>query len=187
MATTSTYLTFPSGKNNPACGIKEYLDAQAAADPIFALKYMSGKKTIVGAIQYIMSISMKGHPSNVRCHLKELHDTSNKKFGFIDTDNDADNRLAYDYFLNDELDFEPKADPKKDTKPKPVVDTPEAKLKALENIKKSVQDFKPKTQAPTSKAQAKPSKATKPVTQKPAPVQTKSEDIEIDLFAGMFD
>lgn len=166
MATEAKYITTPSGKNNPECGIKAYLDKVAMQDALFALKYMDGKKTIVGAIQYIMHVSMSDKPtSNVKAHIKNMQ-VDGKRFGFIDTDNDLDHQLAYSYFMDDTLMFEPTEKPAAPAAPA----TPAAQPAA------------PKAATPKA---AKP-KAAKPKTVATPTPQPKEDDEVIDLFAGLF-
>lgn len=162
---------------NPMCGIKAACDARAAIDPVFAAKYHSGKKTIMGAIQYVMGQLINGKAEeNIHLHEKNLMagGEGGKKMGFIDTDNAKDDALAIQYFLHDSLNCEPGA-----KVPTPVSDGAPVRKQPKDDADIDLDDFEEETaereawQSDVTPVKRKADKKVKPAStkneQKPQP------------------
>ena len=151
---------------NALQGIKAYLDERAQTDAVFAIKYLTGGKTLIGAVRYLAhknldNVVLKGEKAN------------GKTFDFAMNSNDADNELAYQYFMDDTLDYEKGAEPAKAKTPKEPKPKKEKKTKTTttntpqSNVKPSTPVSTPTTTAPVS--------------------QPAADEEVIDLFAGLFD
>lgn len=178
MAQELHVFTPADAETNALQGIRTYLEQRAQDDPLFALKYLTSGKTLIGAVRYLAhknidNVLLKGEKAN------------GKTFDFAMNSDAADNELAYQYFMDDTLNYEKGAEPAK-TETQKKVRTPKAV--------KSAKAQKPATNKQNTSTK-KPQNNVKPSTQ---PLNTKSataqaakpaapEEFEIDLFAGMFD
>ena len=152
---------------NALQGIKAYLDERAQTDAVFAIKYLTSGKTLIGAVRYLAhknldNVVLKGEKAN------------GKTFDFAMNSDAADNELAAEYFMDDTLNYEKGAEPAKAKTPK----EPKPKKEKKQQTPKS------NTQSPQNNV-----KPSTPVsnTAKAAPVCKRADDEEvIDLFAGLF-
>ena len=156
---------------NALQGIKAYLDERAQTDAVFAIKYLTSGKTLIGAVRYL------AHKNLDNVVLKS-EKANGKTFDFAMNSDAADNELAAEYFMDDTLNYEKGAEPAKAKTPK------EPKPKA-EPKKKTTKPQNPTTSKPQSNV-----KPSTPVSNhaKAAPASKPAADEEvIDLFAGLFD
>lgn len=150
-------------------GIKAYLDERAQTDAVFAIKYLTSGKTLIGAVRYLAhknldNVVLKGEPAE------------KGKFDFAMSCDAADNELAAQYFIDDTLNYEKGAEPTKVKTPKEP------------KPKKEKKTTTPKTTTPnTPQNNVKPSTSvSNPATAAPTNKQAADEEV-IDLFAGLFD
>lgn len=155
---------------NALQGIKAYLDERAQTDAVFAIKYLTSGKTLIGAVRYLAhknldNVVLKGEKAN------------GKTFDFAMNSDAADNELAAEYFMDDTLNYEKGAEPAK-TETQKKVRTPKA-VKPAKTQKQNTTTQKPQNNV----------KPSTPVSNHAKAVSAKSaaDDDVIDLFAGLFD
>lgn len=154
---------------NALQGIKAYLDERAQTDAVFAIKYLTSGKTLIGAVRYLAhknldNVVLKGEKAN------------GKTFDFAINSDAADNELAAEYFMDDTLDYEKGAEPAKAKTPK----EPKPKKEKKTTTTKTTIPNTPQTYVKPSTPVSTPATA--------APVSQPTDDEEvIDLFAGLFD
>ena len=154
---------------NALQGIKAYLDERAQTDAVFAIKYLTSGKSLIGAVRYLAhknleNVVLKGEPAE------------KGKFDFAMNSDAADNELAAEYFMDDTLNYEKGAEPAKAKTPKEP------------KPKKEKKTTTPKTTTPnTPQSNVKPSTTVStPTTTAPVSQPAADEEV-IDLFAGLFD
>ena len=113
-------------QNGMLLAITNYLNDRASKDKAFALKYYASGKTVLGAVRYLAIKNM----DNV---ILKDEKANGKRFDFAMNDNDADNEMAAQYFMDDSLNYEKKEEDKKAKTPAPKKDTtksaPKSKVK----------------------------------------------------------
>lgn len=152
-------------QNGMLLAITNYLNDKASKDKAFALKYYASGKTVLGAVRYLAIKNM----DNVI--LKDER-ANGKRFDFAMNDNDADNELAAQYFMDDSLNYEKKEEEKKAKTPAPKNDKPKSEPKA-------------KTTGMNVFAQVSKPKADKPASKKVEAHKAKTE--HVDPFAHIFE